>query len=198
MIALIDYGAGNLYSLCNSLGAIGAPFTVTRDRGEIQRAQSVILPGVGAFGDAMKKLAQCGLIDVLKIEAEKKPLLGICLGMQILFARGYEFGEHEGLGLIPGEVKKIEEPGLIVPHMGWNSVKTVNPCALTEGIQEGEHFYFVHSYKACTDARYISLAAEYGGTVPALVHSGRVYGAQFHPEKSAKAGLRLLESFCAL
>lgn len=195
MLAVIDYGAGNLYSVCNTLRYLAIPHTVTADPQEIGRANGIILPGVGAFRDAMEKLDAAGLSGVLRENAQKKPLLGICLGMQLLFERGMEFGETPGLGLIPGTVEKLEAPGLKIPHMGWNSVEIHNPCPLTEGIREGEYFYFVHSFAARTEEKYISLSALYGQQVPALVYRGLVYGAQFHPEKSSAAGLRLLKNF---
>lgn len=198
MIAVIDYGAGNLYSLCNSLRYLGIEYTVTASEEEIDRADRVILPGVGAFREAMEKLEGAGVIPTIRHSAARKPLLGICLGMQILFERGYEFGESAGLGLIPGTVRQLEAPGLKIPHMGWNEVKLQNPCALTQGMGEGEYFYFVHSFCAHTEERYISLYTEYGEKIPALVHSGYVYGAQFHPEKSAAAGLQILKNFAEL
>lgn len=195
MIAVVDYGAGNLYSLCNSLRALSLPFTVTAEEAALEAARGIILPGVGAFADAMEKLESAGLVDTLRRCAEKKPLLGICLGMQILFERGYEFGVTKGLGLLPGQVRAIQAPGLKIPHMGWNDTKIVNPCALTKGLREGEYFYFVHSFCAGTIDEAISLQTEYGQPIPALVHSGNVYGAQFHPEKSAQAGLHILKNF---
>ena len=138
MIAVIDYGAGNLYSLCNSLRYLGIEYTVTASEEEIDRADRVILPGVGAFREAMEKLEGAGVIPTIRHSAARKPLLGICLGMQILFERGYEFGESAGLGLIPGTVRQLEAPGFKIPHMGWNEVKLQNPCALTQGMGEGE------------------------------------------------------------
>lgn len=195
MIALVDYGAGNLYSLSNSLTALGLLHSITASAREIELADSVILPGVGAFPDAMKKLSASGLIPALKRAAAEKPFLGICLGMQLLFERGYEFGEHKGLGLIPGSVRLINTAGQNIPHMGWNDVKITNPCALTAGMKGGEYLYFVHSYMADTEEKYVSLETYYGERIPALVHSGQVFGAQFHPEKSSGAGLQILKSF---
>jgi glutamine amidotransferase len=146
----------------------------------------------------MRRLRERGLVDVIREEAGKKPLLGVCLGMQILFGRGYEFEETEGLGLIEGYVDRLDCPGHKIPHMGWDELTPVNPCALTDGTQRGDMVYFVHSYKAVTDERNISLSTHYGQLVPALVHSGFVYGTQFHPEKSGDVGLNILRNFAAL
>lgn len=198
MIAVVDYGAGNLFSLCNSLTYLGLPYRLVSDPQGLEEADSIILPGVGAFRDAMQKLQAAGLCDALRREAGKKPLLGICLGMQILFEEGTEFGRTEGLGLIPGRVVKIEAPDLRIPHMGWNGTAQHRPCALTEGLQAGEYFYFVHSYRADTPQQYIVLSADYGGQIPALVRNKQVYGAQFHPEKSSAAGLQILKNFGGL
>ncbi|MCI8441466.1 MAG: imidazole glycerol phosphate synthase subunit HisH [Provencibacterium sp.] len=198
MIAVVDYGAGNLFSLCNSLSYLQLPYTLVSRPEQLDEADSIILPGVGAFRDAMEKLLSAGLCEPLRRQAEKKPLLGICLGMQLLFEEGTEFGKTQGLGLIPGRVVKIEAPGLRVPHIGWNETHRGVPCPLTEGLREGEYFYFVHSYRAETEQRYIALSTEYGEKIPALVSSGSVYGAQFHPEKSSAAGLQILKSFGGL
>ena len=198
MIAVIDYGAGNIFSLINALDYLGCKSVLKGDRRVVEEADSVILPGVGAFPDAMRKLAGSGLIETIREQAKIKPLLGICLGMQALFEKGYEFEETDGLGLIPGEVKRLEAGGLKIPHMGWNSVKCENCCELTQGIHDGDMVYFVHSYAARTPDEYISLSCEYGARFPALVHSGYVYGAQFHPEKSGGVGLKILKNFAAL
>lgn len=198
MLAVIDYGAGNLYSVCNTLEYLGIPHTVTAREEELEQAAGLILPGVGAFADAMGKLENAGLAAPIRRQAAKKPLLGICLGMQILFETGYEFGVTPGLGLIPGTVERIQAPGLKIPHMGWNDVTLQSPCPLTKGIHTGDYFYFVHSFCANTPAEYISLDTEYGQRVPALVTDGKlVFGAQFHPEKSAQVGLTLLQNFWA-
>lgn len=199
MIAIIDYGAGNIFSVKNALDYLGLESRLTSDKNFIESADEIILPGVGAFPSAMKMLENSGLIDTIKSESQKKPFLGICLGMQIIFEKGYEFEECNGLGLIQGEVRKIEEPDLIIPHMGWNKLEVLNSCRLLEGLGSNEYVYFVHSYKAVCDDVNISAYCEYGGKVPALVHDGKyVYGAQFHPEKSGKTGLKILENFGGL
>jgi glutamine amidotransferase len=198
MIAIIDYGAGNLFSVKNALDFLGFENEITADERKLRDADKLILPGVGAFPDAMRMLRSGGLARVIREETEQKPLLGICLGMQILFEKGYEFEPTEGLGLIEGYVDKLVAPGKKIPHMGWDDVKNVHPCAMTEGTNSGDMVYFVHSYKAVTDERNISLSASYGQLVPALVHSGNVYGAQFHPEKSGAVGLHMLKKFAAL
>ena len=206
MTAIIDYGVGNLFSLALSLRFIGAECAVTRDADEVRRADRIILPGVGAFGDAAEKLAATGLVPVLKERAAAGvPLLGICLGMQLLFEKSYEYGEHEGLGFIRGSVCPLEpdleaaEKSLKVPHIGWNALHLVQPDSpLMRNTREGQHVYFVHSFyaKDCDDAPVAT--AEYGVTVPATVANGNVYGCQFHPEKSGKAGLEILRAFQSL
>ena len=196
MIAIIDYGAGNIFSVKNALDYLGFECKLTSDKNEIKEADAIILPGVGAFPAAMNMLEKSGLIDTIKEEATKKPLLGICLGMQMLFEKGYEFEECNGLGLIQGSVKYMDEPDLIIPHMGWNKLEKLNNCKLLENIGDDEYVYFVHSYKAeCADEN-IAAYSEYGGRVPALVFDGKfVYGAQFHPEKSGDTGLKILKNF---
>lgn len=196
MIAIIDYGAGNIFSVKNALDYLGLECKLTADKEEIKSADAIILPGVGAFPAAMEKLAATGLIDTIKEEAAKKPFLGICLGMQMLFEKGYEFEECDGLGLISGSVRFMDEPDLIIPHMGWNKLEKLNDCPLLNGLGDNEYVYFVHSYKAeCADEN-IAAYSEYGGRVPALVFDGKfVYGAQFHPEKSGDTGLKILRSF---
>lgn len=196
MIAIIDYGAGNIFSVKNALDYLGLESALVSDKKAVQNADAVILPGVGAFPAAMEKLAATGLIDTIKEEAAKKPFLGICLGMQLIFEKGYEFGECDGLGLISGDVRKMEAPDLIIPHMGWNKLEKLNDCPLLEGIGDDEYVYFVHSYKAHCDDKDIAAFSEYGGKVPALVYNGKyVYGAQFHPEKSGDTGLKILKNF---
>lgn len=199
MIAIIDYGAGNIFSVKNALDYLGLENALVSDKESIQSADAVILPGVGAFPAAMKMLENTGLVDTIKEEASKKPFLGICLGMQLIFEKGYEFEECDGLGLIKGSVRKMEAPGLIIPHMGWNKLEVLNNCKLLSGLGDDEYVYFVHSYKAeCADDD-ISAYCEYAGRVPALVHDGKyVYGAQFHPEKSGSAGLQILRNFGGL
>ena len=199
MVAIVDYGVGNLFSLKSSLAAIGAEVTVTADPEVLRSAQQVILPGVGAFGDAARKLRDTGLDRVLKeLAAEGMPLLGICLGMQLLFDRSYEYGEHEGLGLIPGVVKPIADvipKGLKIPHIGWNGLHIRQENPLLQYVAEGDCVYFVHSFYAaqCTDS--VIATAEYGAELTASVARGNVYGCQFHPEKSGSVGLNILKAF---
>ena len=196
MIAIIDYGAGNIFSVKNALDYLGLENDLVSDAESIKSADAVILPGVGAFPAAMEKLGNSGLIDVIKEEAKRKPFLGICLGMQMIFEKGYEFEECEGLGLIKGSVRFMDEPDLIIPHMGWNKLVKLNDCPLLNGLGDNEYVYFVHSYKAeCADEN-VAAYSEYGGRVPALVFNGKfVYGAQFHPEKSGDTGLKILRNF---
>ena len=203
MIAIIDYGVGNLFSLASSLKSLGLETKVTRDAAAIRAADHIILPGVGAFADAMAKLEATGLVPVIKQEVEHKPLLGICLGMQLLFEKSYEYGEHTGLGLIPGEVcplaDDLKDPRLKVPHIGWNSLHLVRPeNPLMANTREGDFVYFVHSFyaKGCGDV--LVAGAEYGVTVPGAVARGNVYGCQFHPEKSGEVGLQMLRNFAKL
>ena len=198
MIGIIDYGAGNLFSVKNALDYLGVENCVTGDREEIEKADGLILPGVGAFPDAMDMLEKRGLTEVIRREALKKPLLGICLGMQLLFEKSFEFKETEGLGLIPGQVVRIDGKGLKIPHMGWNDLRVLNSCAMTENMEKEPYVYFVHSFRAETEDENISCYTVYGEEIPALVHRGMVYGAQFHPEKSGKTGLRMLENFARL
>lgn len=199
MIAIVDYGAGNIFSVKNALDYLGFESELVSDTDKIKSADAVILPGVGAFPAAMSMLKKSGLVDTIKEESAKKPFLGICLGMQLIFEKGYEFEECDGLGLISGSVRKMEEKDLIIPHMGWNKLEKLNDCPLLENIGDNEYVYFVHSYKAHCDDRNISAYCEYGGRVPALVYDGEyVYGAQFHPEKSGETGLKILRNFGGL
>ena len=203
MIAIIDYGVGNLFSLCSSLRALGAEAEVTRDAEKIRGADRIILPGVGAFGDARAKLDATGLVPVLLEEAQRKPLLGICLGMQLLFDRSMEYGEHPGLGLIPGQVAglgdDLEDKTLKVPHMGWNSLHIVRDDPLFKYFRDGEYVYYVHSFYAKDCLPSTLGTSDYGNVaVTGVVRSGKVYGTQFHPEKSGDAGLRLLKAFTEL
>ncbi|MBQ8123211.1 MAG: imidazole glycerol phosphate synthase subunit HisH [Ruminococcus sp.] len=199
MIAIIDYGAGNIFSVKNALDYLGLESALVKDEKSVREADEIILPGVGAFPAAMEMLEKSGLVPVIREESKKKPFLGICLGMQVIFEKGYEFGECDGLGLIPGSVRKMEEPGLIIPHMGWNKLEKLNDCPLLENIGDEEFVYFVHSYKAETEDKFIAAYSQYGGRVPALVWDGDfVYGAQFHPEKSGETGLKILRSFAEL
>ncbi len=199
MIAVIDYGAGNIFSVKNALDYLGMESKLTNKKEDIESADALILPGVGAFPSAMDMLNKSGLVDTIKTEAKKKPFLGICLGMQLIFEKGYEFEECDGLGLIPGSVKKMEEENLIIPHMGWNKLEVLNDCPLLAGLDENSFVYFVHSYKAECDDKNIAAYSNYGGRVPALVYDGgTVYGAQFHPEKSGETGLKILKNFGGL
>ncbi len=207
MIAIIDYGVGNLFSLSSSLKYIGAAALVTSDPREIARAEKIILPGVGAFCDAAAKLRQTGLFQVIIKEAEAgKPLLGICLGMQLLFERGYEFGGCEGLGLIPGAVSPISEvvgERLKIPHIGWNRLifpKEKQKSRLYKYTSEGECVYFVHSYHGTGCDESVSAYTEYGANIVASVENraGNVFGTQFHPEKSGEVGLGILRAFAEI
>ena len=195
MIAIVDYGAGNLFSVQNALDFLCIDYCVTKEAKTLQKAQGIILPGVGAFPDAMKRLQDSGLVETLQKESQRKPFLGICLGMQMLFDYGYEFEKTPGLGLIPGTVEGFVPQGLKIPHMGWNQLTITKPCALTQGINDGDYVYYVHSYLAKTPMAYISATSQYGETIPGLVHHDYIFGAQFHPEKSGEAGLTLLKNF---
>ena len=201
MIAIIDYGVGNLFSLKSSLAMIGAQAVVTGDEAEIRGADRLILPGVGAFGDARKKLAQTGLDALVCAQAAQgKPVMGICLGMQMLFDRSLEYGEHEGLGLIAGSVVPMEgrlPAGLKVPHIGWNALQIQKPAhPLMKRIKTGDCVYFVHSFYAADCDEAVIATAEYGLDVTAAVARGNVMGCQFHPEKSGEVGLNILKAFC--
>ena len=203
MIAVIDYGVGNLFSLSSSLRYLGLETEITREEAVIQKAERIILPGVGAFGDAMQKLQSTGLVPVLKQQAQQKPLLGICLGMQLLFEKSLEYGEHAGLGLIPGMVEPLkpdlQDTNLKVPHMGWNALHLLQPGDLLfKYVSEGECVYYVHSYYAKNCLLNTLAVSEYGVSVTGAVKNGLVYGTQFHPEKSGDTGLRLLKAFAEL
>ena len=200
MIAVVDYGVGNLFSLVSSLRFVGAEVQVSGNADDFRAADGIILPGVGAFRDAREKLRATGLEPVLLEEAGKgKPFLGICLGMQLLFEKSTEYGEHEGLGLIPGKVVALRPPaGLKVPHMGWNSLRFTRPCPLFRHIGEGEYVYYVHSYygKDCMESTLAT--SDYSIPVTGVVRRGLVWGCQFHPEKSGDTGLRILKAFSQL
>lgn len=199
MIAIIDYGAGNIFSVKNALDKIGEENKLTKNKNDIISADALILPGVGAFPAAMEMLDNSGLVDTIKEQAKLKPFLGICLGMQLLFEKSYEFEECEGLGLIKGYVDKMEEPDLVIPHMGWNSLEYNHKCPLFNGLGEKEFVYFVHSYKAFCEDENLFAFCEYGSKVPAVVGDGNtVFGCQFHPEKSGESGLKMLKSFAGL
>ena len=199
MIAIIDYGVGNLFSLRSSLAHLGQEAQVTADADAIRKADRLILPGVGAFADAMEKLKATGLVPVIQEQAETKPLLGICLGMQLLFEKSYEYGEHAGLGFIPGQVCPLEpdltDKALKVPQIGWNALHILRDDPLFRYIHEGEYVYYVHSYygKNCTASTLA--VSDYSIPVTGVVKAGHVYGTQFHPEKSGDTGLRILKAF---
>lgn len=198
MIAIVDYGAGNIFSVKNAMDYLGLPAELTSKADDIRNADGIILPGVGAFPWAMNMLTKSGLVEVIKEEAVKKPFLGICLGMQLIFSKGYEFEETDGLGLIDGQVRLMTPEGLSIPHIGWNKLEKNRECALLNGLGDDEYVYFVHSYAAeCADED-VAAYCEYGKRVTALVNRGTVYGAQFHPEKSGKTGLKILSNFAEL
>ena len=199
MIAIIDYGVGNLFSLSHSLTAVGAEAVVTGDAEVIRRADHVVLPGVGAFGDAAAKLRETKLDALARdIAARGTPMRGICLGMQLLLEKSFEFGEHAGLGLIPGEVRPIAEvipPDLKIPHIGWNALDVARPHPIFQSVQPGDCVYFVHSYYGAKCEGSVIATAEYGAPLTAAVARDNVCGCQFHPEKSGDVGLGILRAF---
>ena len=199
MIAILDYGVGNLFSLRSSLSCLGLESKLTADPGELQAADRIILPGVGAFGDAMDKLKDTGLVPLIREESQKKPLLGICLGMQLLFDESCEYGRHEGLGFVPGRIaslaEDLEDKRLKVPHIGWNALRIVRDDPLFKYVRDGEYVYYVHSFYGRDCAESTLATSEYGLTVTGVVRRGLVWGTQFHPEKSGDTGLRLLRAF---
>ena len=200
MLAIVDYGVGNLFSLKSSLSAIGVESALIANPEELKNADRIILPGVGAFGDAAKKLRETGLFDaVLQEAAAGKPILGICLGMQLLLEKSYEFGEHDGLGLIEGEVKPISDvipAGYKIPHIGWNELD-FGTHPLFKGLIEGDCVYFVHSFYGAKCPNVIA-TTDYGAELTAAVAKDNVMGCQFHPEKSGAVGLKILRNFCDL
>ena len=202
MVAIIDYGVGNLFSISSSLAAVGAKAVITGDPEIIKKADRLILPGVGAFGDAVNKLKADGLDRVIKEQAlSGKPLLGICLGMQLLFEKSYEFGEHEGLGLIKGKIVPFKgriDESLKIPHIGWNSLKIKKANPLLKDVKDGDCVYFVHSFFADECDESVIATTEYGIEVTAVAANGNIYGCQFHPEKSGKVGMKILHAFCGL
>ena len=203
MIAIVDYGVGNLFSLKSSLAAIGADAVVTGEAETLRKADRILLPGVGAFGDAADKLRATGLDAVVVEQARAgKPLMGICLGMQLLFDLGFEYGEHAGLGLIPGSVRPIADvipAGLKIPHIGWNALHFPGEKSpLFRYIREGDCVYFVHSFYAADCDESVIATAEYGAPLTAAVQRGNICGCQFHPEKSGPVGLNILRAFCEL
>ena len=203
MVCIVDYGVGNLFSLRCSFEAIGQEVVISSDKNVIANAERLVLPGVGAFGDAIKKLNETGLDEIVKAYAKTgKPLMGICLGMQLLFDKSYEYGEYRGLGLIPGEIvgfkTRIDE-SLKIPQMGWNALSFNKPDSpILKYLNDGDYVYFVHSYFAKTDKRYVSVYSEYGIDVTASAEKDNIFGCQFHPEKSGEVGLKILKAFCEL
>ena len=203
MIAIIDYGVGNLFSLKSSFGYIGQDAIVTSDKTEIENADRIILPGVGAFGDAAAKLRNTGLCEIVLNEVKKgKLMLGICLGMQLLFEKSYEFGEHDGLGLIKGDVVPISDvipKDFKIPHIGWNKLCFKGEKSrIFKYINDGDFVYFVHSYYGANCEGFVSATTEYGAELTASVENGNVFGCQFHPEKSGSVGLDILKAFCEI
>ena len=200
MTVILDYGVGNLFSLRSSFAVIGEPSEISSDPAVIESADRIILPGVGAFKDAMKKLKASGLVDALKKAAKKgTPILGICLGMQLLFEKSYEYGEHEGLRFLKGVVAPIPAEGLKIPHMGWNALEFgAKKHPLFRYLSEGDYVYFVHSYAAVDCADSVIARTEYGAPVTAAVAKNNVMGCQFHPEKSGDVGLKILKAFCEM
>lgn len=199
MLAIIDYGVGNLFSLVSSLKSIGVDAVITREPKVIENADRLILPGVGAFGDASEKLRLSGLTEIIKNAVKKgTPLMGICLGMQLLFEKSYEYGEHQGLGLLKGSVIGMEgtiPKELKIPHIGWNSLKFTSTSPIFKYINEGDCVYFVHSFYAVDCEDSLIATAEYGRDLTAAAQKGNVYGCQFHPEKSGSVGLKILKAF---
>lgn len=202
MIGIIDYGVGNLFSLKSSFEAIGEEVFVSGDKEELKKASGLILPGVGAYADAAEKLRKSGLDSfVRECAREGKPLMGICLGMQLLFEKSFEYGEHQGLGILKGQVVPMEgklPQSLKIPHIGWNGLHFTKECPLFENIAEGDCVYFVHSYYAVDCEDSLAATTEYGEIMTAAVCKDNVYGCQFHPEKSGKVGLEILRSFSKL
>lgn len=205
MTAIIDYGVGNLYSLCSSFAYIGEEAFVTNNADEIQSADRLILPGVGAFEDAAKKLFASGLVDVIRDEVSKgKPLLGICLGMQLLFEKSYEFGEHKGLGFLKGEIRPIADvidKNLKIPHIGWNGLhfpKSRERHPLFAELNDNDCVYFVHSYYAANCEESVIATTEYSAELTAAVADKNCCGVQFHPEKSGEVGMKILKAFCKM
>ena len=197
MTVIVDYGVGNLFSLKSSFAAIGEEAVVSSEAEVIENAERLVLPGVGAFSDAAKKLKESGLDKAVKNVAKRGvPLLGICLGMQLLFEKDYEYGEHEGLALIKGDVKAIDDMGkLKIPHIGWNALKFNGNNPLFKYIKDGDYVYFVHSFAAVNCERFVIAYTEYGKMLTAAVACGNVMGCQFHPEKSGEVGLKILKAF---
>ena len=199
MITIVDYHLNNLRSLENTLRRLGHDTCVTSEAEGVRAAEKLILPGVGAFGDAMRNLYELGLAElIIQKVSEGTPILGVCLGMQLLFGESEEFGRHSGLGLLPGQIRRIPD-GVHIPHMGWNQLHRKRPDPVLEGIDEGSFVYFVHSYYAFPEDRDLVIATtDYGIDVPAVVGAGNVWATQFHPEKSQRVGERILDNFARL
>lgn len=202
MIVIVDYGVGNLFSIRQSLNHLGFECAVSRDVNVIEKADKLILPGVGAFKGAMEKLSAAGLKEPVKARArEGAKLLGICLGMQLLFEESYEYGRHEGLSLIPGKILPLKgavPSGYKVPQIGWNALSIRRGSMLLRGIQDGDCVYYVHSYYAQTHCEHVVATSEYSIDIPGIVEYKNVYGCQFHPEKSGSVGLNILRAFAEL
>jgi len=198
LIAIIDYDSGNVRSVAKAVEKVGFKSLVTKDKNEILSADGVILPGVGAFADCMNKLEKYNLVDVIyKVVDNQKPFLGICVGLQLLFEKSYEFGEHKGLSLIKGVVKKFPyKKGYKIPHMGWNSIEIEKDNPLFRGVESGSYFYFVHSFYGVSDKSVEIAKANYILDFTVAVNKNKVWGVQFHPEKSQSNGLRVLKNFC--
>ncbi len=197
-VAIVDYSMGNVRSVANAFQMIGCQAVITNNPEELSTATHIVLPGVGAFGEGMQNIQKLGLIPILERESlqNKKPFLGICLGMQLLAEKGFEFGDHKGLGWIPGTVKRLETNELVLPHVGWNNLDFPKPSPLTERLKNGADFYFVHSFHFANRAsENCSAVCDYGQKFTAIVEKSNIYGCQFHPEKSQKAGRILLENF---
>lgn len=203
-VAIVDYGVGNLKSVANALSYLGCSSCITADPAELERADAIILPGVGAFPDAADRLRSGGLDQHVLAQGQKKPVLGICLGMQLLFETSFEYGEHQGLGLISGQVRDIGTvlpSGLAIPHMGWNALHFPGErprSPIFRALEEGTHVYFVHSFAGFDCKGQCTATTEYGAELTAAVQNGNVYGTQFHPEKSGAVGLTILKAFCEL
>ncbi len=197
MIAIVDYGMGNLRSVQKALESVGHAAIVTRDRRAVSDASHLVLPGVGAFADCMKNLQDLKLVEPIREGIQqRKPFLGICLGMQLLFTESEEFGIHKGLDLIPGRVVRFKDKGLKVPHMGWNQIKAAKPHPILDGIADDSFFYFVHSYYVVPDdEKVITTRTDYGTAFASSISRGNIFACQFHPEKSQQVGLKLLENF---
>ncbi len=199
-VGIIDYGMGNLHSVENAFRYIGINTFISNDKSELSKADGLILPGVGAFPDAIELLKKLSFPEFINAQAKEKPLLGICLGMQLLFEKSYEFKESKGLGFINGEVVRLKagqtEKKYKIPHIGYNSIRKINDSPLLNGIDDGTYFYFVHSYMGqCREKKQLTAVTDYGEEITAVVCEGNVFGTQFHPEKSGEAGLDLLSNF---